>query len=123
MPDRVHPAFPRAARLPSMLLFCVAASACSWLGLSGGGPGELASPAAPEDEGQEQAQWPEVSYDTEGFVMTPEDSAVLASLRDEPLPEELPPEPEPGDTWADRTFAELTLREKVGQLIMPWVLG
>jgi beta-N-acetylhexosaminidase len=26
-------------------------------------------------------------------------------------------------TWAERTFAELTLREKVGQLIMPWVLG
>ena len=26
-------------------------------------------------------------------------------------------------SWAERTFDELTLREKVGQLIMPWVLG
>jgi len=26
-------------------------------------------------------------------------------------------------TWARRTFDDLTLREKVGQLIMPWVLG
>ena len=123
MPVRVPPVFPRVARPSSALLFCLAASACSWLGLSGGGPGELAAPAAPEDEGQDQAGLPEGGYDTEGFVMTPEDSAVLASLRDEPLREELPPEPEPGDTWAERTFAELTLREKAGQLIMPWVLG
>jgi hypothetical protein len=123
MPDRPIPVFPPTARVPFTLLLCVAASACSWLGLSGGGAGELAVPAAPEEQGQEHASTPEISYDTEGFSLTPEDSALLASLRDEPLDEELPPEPEPGDTWADRTFAELTLREKVGQLIMPWVLG
>jgi len=33
-------------------------------------------------------------------------------------------QPEVDDrSWAERTFAEMTLREKVGQLIMPWVLG
>lgn len=26
-------------------------------------------------------------------------------------------------SWEERTFLELTLREKVGQLIMPWILG
>jgi beta-N-acetylhexosaminidase len=30
---------------------------------------------------------------------------------------------EPALTWAERTLGELTLREKVGQLMMPWVLG
>jgi len=30
---------------------------------------------------------------------------------------------EPVLSWAERTLAELTLSEKVGQLIMPWVLG
>jgi beta-N-acetylhexosaminidase len=40
----------------------------------------------------------------------------------EPQPEPLAPHPRLR-TWAERTFAELTLREKAGQLIMPWVLG
>ena len=39
-----------------------------------------------------------------------------------PAPEPAPP-PIDRRTWAERTFDELTLREKVGQLIMPWVLG
>ena len=40
-----------------------------------------------------------------------------------------PAEPEPGEpepeptTWAERTLADLTLREKIGQLVMPIVLG
>ena len=37
-------------------------------------------------------------------------------------PEPVPP-PIDTRTWAERTFDELTLREKAGQLIMPWVLG
>ncbi|HSW29226.1 MAG TPA: glycoside hydrolase family 3 N-terminal domain-containing protein [Longimicrobiales bacterium] len=45
---------------------------------------------------------------------------------------EVPPPPAPGGppsaaepegAWAARTLAELTLEEKVGQLLMPWVLG
>ncbi len=39
-----------------------------------------------------------------------------------PAPEPVRPPPD-ARTWAERTFDELTLREKVGQLIMPWVLG
>lgn len=31
--------------------------------------------------------------------------------------------PEPTLTWAQATLAEMTLRQKAGQLIMPWVLG
>lgn len=123
MPDRLA-VLPRTRRALAPFALCVAASACGWLGLSGGAPGEMAAPSGEVDgDGQVQAQTPEPVYETEGYAMTPEDSALLASLRDEPAPEDLPPEPEPGESWADRTFAELTLREKVGQLIMPWVLG
>ncbi len=46
---------------------------------------------------------------------------VEAELPSEPLVQPTP-EPEPL-SWEERTFRELTLREKVGQLIMPWVLG
>jgi beta-N-acetylhexosaminidase len=40
-----------------------------------------------------------------------------------PTAEPAPPAAPDAHTWAERTFAELTLREKAGQLIMPWVLG
>jgi beta-N-acetylhexosaminidase len=98
----------------------MAASACGWLGFAGAPAGPAAPPPA---EGEPEARGPEEGYDTEGFVMTPEDSAVLASLRAGPAHEEAPPEPLDMRSWADRTFAGLTLREKVGQVIMPWVLG
>ncbi len=53
---------------------------------------------------------------------------VPAGRRDTlPAAEEASPaeEPEPPDTrsWAERTLDGLTLREKVGQMIMPWVIG
>ena len=34
-----------------------------------------------------------------------------------------PPVDEEGLTWPERTLARMTLREKVGQMMMPWVLG
>ena len=43
-----------------------------------------------------------------------------------PVPEQppaRPPAPEPARSWAESTLAEMTLRQKVGQLIMTWVLG
>jgi beta-N-acetylhexosaminidase len=79
--------------------------------------------APPAAEGEEEASARDGDQDTEAFVMTPEDSAVLASLRAGPVREEAPAEPLDMRSWADRTFAGLTLREKAGQLIMPWVLG
>jgi beta-N-acetylhexosaminidase len=44
------------------------------------------------------------------------------------VPSELVPTPEPEapvDTlpWPERTLAQMTLREKVGQMMMPWVIG
>ena len=120
MPVRLASAFSRPARAFLALAFCIAASACGWLGFAGA-PAEPAAP--PPAEGEPEARGPEEGYDTEGFVMTPEDSAVLASLRAGPAHEEAPPEPLDMRSWADRTFAGLTLREKVGQVIMPWVLG
>lgn len=50
--------------------------------------------------------------------------AVETEATPSPVPEFAPQPPRPDSrTWAERTFAQLTLREKVGQLIMPWVLG
>ena len=56
------------------------------------------------------------------MVMTPEDSALLESLRHDARSDESVA-PVEGRTWAERTFQDLTLRERAGQLIMPWVLG
>ncbi len=41
----------------------------------------------------------------------------------EPAPEGPAPQAEPEGAWAARTLAGLTLEEKVGQLLMPWVVG
>lgn len=41
----------------------------------------------------------------------------------EPTPAPPPPTRVTALSWAEATFAQLTLREKVGQLMMPWVLG
>ena len=44
-----------------------------------------------------------------------------------PVPEAPPPAVAPAEvpalTWAESTLAQMTLRQKAGQLIMPWVLG
>ena len=52
------------------------------------------------------------------------EEAVVVVVVDEPV-EAAPAEAvaEPALSWAERTLQELTLREKVGQLIMPWILG
>ena len=56
-------------------------------------------------------------------VPTTVETPVEADLRPTPLPVSEAPAAVDTRSWAERTFAELTLREKVGQLIMPWVLG
>lgn len=63
-------------------------------------------PAAVEEE---PADEPDVEADVE----------VEEPAADDPGPM-IHPQPE---GWAERTLAELTLEEKVGQLMMPWVLG
>lgn len=53
--------------------------------------------------------------------------SVLATAPVVPEPEPAAPEPEPEPvdtrTWAQRTLDEMSVHEKAGQLIMPWVLG
>lgn len=66
---------------------------------------------------------PALPVEEEAPADLPELDAVLDSLA---AAEAMEPEPEPVvDTrsWAERTLDELTLEEKAGQLIMPWVLG
>jgi len=124
MPDRVVTPLPRATGAWPSLALPLAMAGCGWLGLSGGGPGDPTVPAPTEvTEAVGEVMTTEPGHEAGGFVMTPEDSAVLASLREEPQGESVAPSPVLDGSWADRTFAELTLREKVGQLIMPWVLG
>jgi len=66
---------------------------------------------------------------TEALVATPpapEPEPVVEVLPAQPeVPEDPLPPPQAREprTWAETTFEQLTLREKVGQLIMPWVLG
>jgi beta-N-acetylhexosaminidase len=83
-----------------MLLF---AAGCGWLGSATPGPETTASPP------------PTPTYDA------PIEGDVSAALTPDSVEEEVD-EPDTR-SWAERTFAELTLREKAGQLIMPWVLG
>ena len=101
----------------SALAAVVVVSSCG--PLTGGG----AAPADPAPVSEEPASLePELTDRDEGgrVLEAALDSVVLrespdaAGARSEPV-EEL--------SWAERTLAELTLEEKVGQLIMPWVLG
>ncbi len=112
---RLAPAPSRPVHLGLALGLIAVLSAC---GLGGGDPEPPAPPTDPEVARAAEA------YETEGHVMTRQDSLVLASLlQSAPVEEPPPAEPEPGEGWAERTLAELSLRDKVGQLIMPWVLG
>jgi len=112
----------RTTRTVVGLAAWLGASACGFLGLSGGGPAAEAEP--PTDLATTDAEGIVAEapvHEGEVVVMTPEDSALLESLRHEARAE-----PEPASdplSWAERTFQEMTLRERVGQLIMPWVLG
>ena len=50
-------------------------------------------------------------------------SADLDAVFDSLVAEEPPPTPLDTRSWAERTLADLTIAEKAGQIIMPWVLG
>jgi beta-N-acetylhexosaminidase len=76
-------------------------------GLFGGGPEEPAPPVVGDVR------------DPAPVVVTPSPDP---SVPVDPDPVDPSPEPPPL-SWEERTLGELTLREKAGQLIMPWVLG
>lgn len=92
---------------PAGLLLTLGLTSC---GGSGSIP-EALPPALPAEE--------------EAPADLPELDAVLDSLAAEAAAvEEVAPEPVVDTrSWAERTLAELTLEEKAGQLLMPWVLG
>jgi beta-N-acetylhexosaminidase len=87
------------------------------LGCAGGGPAPAALPPAPTalDDGiaavdSAVAVEPEVS--TPGHEGSPSNGSDGASV-----------EPRDTRTWSEKTMEGLTLREKVAQLMMPWVIG
>jgi beta-N-acetylhexosaminidase len=97
--------------------FAAAAAVALMAGSCGGSQG--AGPPSPSP--------PSVVGETPGEP-TEEEGRVLEAALDsvfstQPEHEAAAPEPVDRRTWAERTLEELTLREKVGQLMMPWVLG
>lgn len=89
--------------LAGALWFGVAACGLPFLG----GPEEAPTPPPAVDESR------------------PEPTIAVASEAP-PAVEEVAPTRSPMEptlSWVERTLSELTLREKVGQLVMPWVLG
>jgi hypothetical protein len=78
-----------------------------------GGPTVVAEPA-PEPVPVEVPAT-DTAVSAPAIVVVPADT-----LRPEPVPE---PVVEDSRPWAERTLDALTLREKVGQMIMPWVIG
>ena len=94
------------------LWLTVALTGCGFLGIGGGGD----TPPTPDDGDPTQGRTLEAALDS--LMMA--DPAAL-----EPEPEPVVEEPVVVDrrSWAERTLDEMSLREKVGQLMMPWVLG
>ena len=80
-------------------------------------PGEIALP----DSAQAEVAAPVPDDDPIDALV---DSVAQAEIAEEaPMPVEEPAPPVDTRSWAQRTLDELTLEEKAGQLIMPWVLG
>ena len=106
---------PKGLRGPGILALMLVLSSCGSLG----GSGEPPAPAAGVQE-EEEAEAPAPSLDEVFDSVVAREAAT--TTEPEPEPEPLP---EPADTrgWAQRTLDEMTLEEKAGQLIMPWVLG
>ena len=128
---------PESPLRPLVLASLVALlSSCASPG--GGGeavpPGPDGAPTATEAEGVTTTEGPSLDavFDS---VVARETAARDSATTDEDATAGAPataaglagiPEPtEPADTrsWAERTLAGLTLEQKAGQLIMPWVLG
>ncbi len=84
-----------------------------WLGAcSTGGSGNQESAAvAPTPPGLPEA----AEVDTLGLAPEPEEPVPQDTVSPEPLPT--------FDSWADSVLHTLTVEEKAGQLLMPWILG
>ncbi len=103
------------------LALVITLSSCGFFGGSGGsGPtpaGEPDETVAAISDGDQTA--------TDSTDAAPSLDAVFDSVVAEEAAAQNEPDPEPVDerSWAQRTLDEMSLEEKVGQLIMPWVLG
>jgi len=116
-------------KLRSTVLFsmmgglCLVNAACA---AGASGPGAAGVPATPPEASQsppdgsasqaQASQAPAQQSTADGAVTSADDSSRPRS--DAPGS----PEPSPAD-WAESTLASLTLRQKVGQMLMPFVLG
>jgi beta-N-acetylhexosaminidase len=117
-----------ALALLLLALLLLAVPACGPAAGPGGGAG-IPGPVGEADPGRIEAP--------EGGAVRPGDSIptewVERGLPPGPVPPpsgdpevRAPVEPEPGaplGAWTEATLASMSLRQKVGQMIMPWVLG
>lgn len=119
--DPRHLVLRRAAAASLGVALALGGAACGSLG-SGGGGAPLPEPPAVDVVEPASVPEPDAPLESWAFVVAPEDSALLESLRRDARDVE-PAQPVEARTWAERVFQEMTLRQRVGQLVMPWVLG
>ena len=103
-PDRLTPRSHKAWLLALGLVSC-------------GSPAPLATPE-PAASPPIQAESPAVQ-DSSELEQRPSGPPVEPMIHPEPPTRNL----DTGAAWVERTLREMTVREKAGQLIMPWVLG
>ncbi len=107
--------FGRLVRAAAGYLLVVSVAACSGMPPGGGTPAPV-QPAEPAIESPPE--------DEDRLLEAALDSLIRAgAMKPEPEPELEPVSPIVPRSWAELTLEALTLEEKVGQLIMPWVLG
>lgn len=81
----------------------------------GGNAPEPLPPAIPVEGPETTEELPELDAILDSLAAEAAEAEALAALEPEPVVDTR--------SWAERTLDELTLEEKAGQLLMPWVLG
>ena len=110
-------------RALGMLLLMLVTSSCGLFGGSGAPPGPVPDGSIPEgaeEQGVEGAPSLDVVFDS--LVAAESTDPATSEVVEEPAPVVEEPEPDMR-SWAQRRLDEMTLEEKAGQLMMPWVLG
>lgn len=124
-PGSSHPS-KLAWRVSAVLALGLAISSCA---LPGGS--DPASPPGPEADSlateETEADDPVTDPDAEARDLDATFDSVVAreaaGIQDTAVVDPEPVEPTDLDPWAERTLDSLTLEQKAGQLVMPWVLG
>ena len=111
MAHALKPRLGPTIRTAAAAALALATTSCGWMHWSTG-PSAPEAPATAADEDRE------LEEALDSLFAVEEEAPDTAQA-----PPEVVAEPAPGVDWSELTLSQLTLREKVGQLMMPWVLG